>query len=343
MASKNTPITGTFANRYRIVRCLGQGGMGSVYLVKDKLLKGDQFALKILHREFSKSQSYRRRFLQEIQLSRRVTHRNVVRTFEVDEEKGGLYFSMEYLEGEPLDSLLGRRGVRIDHAIYLINEIAAGLAAIHDAGILHRDLTAGNIMVSRRKNIKITDFGIATVSNGKRNRKGGVLGTGAYTAPEAWNGQAVTASDIYSLGVVAYQIITGMLPFEGEHQAEMRRLHEEVMPKPPRSVRENVPSWLDSLTMSMLNKTAAARPSSAYAICETIRANCAGESIDYVRALQIALEVSDLADGNSNLADEDIASFHCPLEENALALVKEPKLPCARKSKRESGKKPKRK
>ncbi len=221
-ASEGRFLPGTLlAGRYRIVAVLGKGGMGEVYRADDLILE-QPVALKFLPEAVDKDENALERFRNEIRVARRVSHPNVCRVYDVGEVEGLTFLSMEYVDGEDLASLLRRIGRLVgDKALEIARQLCAGLAAAHREGVLHRDLKPANIMLDGRGRVVITDFGLASLADrveGMEARNG----TPAYMAPEQLAGQDVTAlSDIYSLGLVLYEIFTGKRAFAAETLVEL--------------------------------------------------------------------------------------------------------------------------
>src|SRR5579864_9553485 len=202
--------------RYRILTLLGRGGMGEVYRATDLTL-GQSVALKFLPENASHNQRLLERFHGEVRVARLVSHPNVCRVYDIGEVEGMPFISMEYVDGEDLASLLTRIGrLPADKAIETARRICAGLAAAHDRGIIHRDLKPQNIMLDRRGEVMIMDFGLAAIADqlsGAEVRNG----TPAYMAPEQLKGSEVTTrSDIYALGLVLYEIFTGKKPYDAK-------------------------------------------------------------------------------------------------------------------------------
>ncbi|MFQ5495846.1 MAG: serine/threonine-protein kinase, partial [Phycisphaerae bacterium] len=212
-------------DRYRIVGRIGKGGMGEVYRADDLKL-GQSVALKFLPDAFADDKTRLQRFLNEVRIARRVAHPNVCRVYDIGEIEGHTFLSMEFVDGEDLASLLRRIG-RIPQrkAIQIARQMCAGLAAAHGRGILHRDLKPMNIMVDGRGQVRITDFGLATLI-GEVGASDARAGTPAYMAPEQLIDKKVSAaSDIYALGLVLYEMFTGRRPFDAKTITELTRLH----------------------------------------------------------------------------------------------------------------------
>ena len=218
------------AGRYRIIALLGKGGMGEVYRADDLTL-GQAVALKFLPDEAARDEGLLDRFRNEVRIARRVSHPNVCRVYDVGDVDGQTFFTMEYVDGEDLASLLRRIGrLPPDKALDIARQLCAGLAAAHTKGVLHRDLKPANIMLDGRGQVVITDFGLAGLAD---NIRGNEIrsGTPAYMAPEQLAGKEVSPrSDIYALGLVLYEVFTGKRAFAektGGSGARARRPHAE--------------------------------------------------------------------------------------------------------------------
>ena len=258
------------AGRYRIVARLGKGGMGEVYRADDLTL-GQPVALKFLPEAASRNEDALARFRNEVRTARRVAHPNVCRIYDVGEVEGHTFLSMEYVDGEDLASLLRRIGrVPADKAVEIARQLCAGLAAAHREGVLHRDLKPANVMIDGRGHAVITDFGLAGFADqiqGLEVRSG----TPAYMAPEQLAGQEVTAkSDIYSLGLVLYEIFTGKRAFEAETLAELLRTRRERAPSNPSSLVKDLDPAVERVIMRCLEAEPANRPPSALAVAAAL-------------------------------------------------------------------------
>jgi len=228
--------------RYRIVGLLGRGGMGEVYRADDLKLK-QAVALKFLPASLSADGAALARFYKEVSVARQISHRHVCRVYDVSEFQGEHFISMEYVRGEELSSLLKRIGrLPQDKAIDVARQLCAGLAAVHERGVLHRDLKPANIMLDEHGEVRITDFGIAALANEEHRE---MSGTPAYMSPEQLDGRELTPkSDIYSLGLVLYEVFTGKKAFEASNMQELLRLRRSD--STPTSPAEYVPE-LDPL------------------------------------------------------------------------------------------------
>src|SRR5271157_5083235 len=248
--------------RYRIVALLGRGGMGEVYRAEDLKL-GNVVALKFLPTTLQNDAAALAAFHAEVRNARQVSHPNVCRVYDIGEVKGQHFLTMEYIDGEDLASLLRRIGrLPPDKALETAHQICAGLAAAHDCGLLHRDLKPANIMLDGRGRVRITDFGLALSSDDAMGRSE-TAGTPAYMAPEQiGKGEASVRSDIYSLGLVFYELFTGRLPYQANTSAEWRRAHLESSPRTPSSVVKDIDPAVETAILRCLQKDPAKRPSS---------------------------------------------------------------------------------
>jgi len=254
------------AERYRIIGRLGRGGMGEVYRATDIRL-GQTVALKFLPEATVRDPATLARFHNEVRIARQVTHPNVCRVYDLGEYEGQPFISMEYVDGEDLASLLRRIGrLPTDKATEIARRLCAGLAAAHNQGVLHRDLKPANIMIDGRGQVVITDFGLAGIENqvtGAEVRNG----TPAYMAPEQLSGREVSArSDIYSLGLVLYEIFTGKRAWEASSLPELLRLREESAPASLSSLVRDIDPAVERVILRCLEPDPTRRPSSALAV-----------------------------------------------------------------------------
>lgn len=258
------------AGRYRIMRHLGGGGMGHVYLAHDTQLGGEAIAVKVLHSELNTKGAHRERFLREVQLTRKVTDQHVIRTFDVGNDGDKLFLTMEYVQGVSLREWLEGNRSHTEIA-RLIEQICDGLSAIHKVGIIHRDLKPSNILVTPEGEIKIADFGIARPKNSELTHHNEILGSAQYMAPEVWRGRDVQiGTDLYALGVIWYELVTGILPFDGEGPAEIMSKHLNANVVHPAEIVDGVPRWVDSLIVQLLSKEIERRPKDAAKLKELI-------------------------------------------------------------------------
>jgi hypothetical protein len=269
----------TIADRYRIVSPLGKGGMGEVYRAEDLKL-GQTVALKFLPQSLSQSQESLDRFTSEVRLARQVSHPNVCRVFDIGEisetDSAGknvthTFLTMEFVDGEDLASLMRRIGrLPPDKAVEIARQICAGLAAAHEYGIIHRDLKPANIMLDGRGRVRITDFGLAGIAAeiGGRDAR---AGTPAYMSPEQFAGGELTPkSDLYSLGLVLYEIFTGKRPFDASTSEEMARLRDKSAPTAPSALVKDLDPLVERVILRCLEKDPAKRPASAVQVAAAL-------------------------------------------------------------------------
>ena len=257
------------SERYRIVGLLGRGGMGEVYRADDLKLK-QPVALKFLPASLTADGAALARFYKEVSVARQISHRNVCRVYDVAEYQGEHFISMEFVRGEELSSLLKRIGrLPQDKAIDVARQLCAGLAAVHERGVLHRDLKPANIMLDEHGDVRITDFGIASLANEDRRE---ISGTPAYMSPEQLEGHELTVkSDVYSLGLLLYEVFTGKKAFEASSLPELLRLRRSD--STPTSPAEHVPELdplVERVIFRCLERDPAKRPASALQIAAAL-------------------------------------------------------------------------
>src|SRR5262245_7889412 len=222
------------SGRYEILSLLGRGGMGTVYRAHDRILD-ETVALKVLRLDLARSAAMARRFRSEIKLARKVSHRNVCRIYDYGEDGRHVYISMEYVEGDELRHRVRGRGLPVEEGFDVAVQLTKGLQAVHDVGIIHRDLKSSNVMIDGKGLVRLMDFGIAKrwIADGQITGTvvGEIMGTPEYMSPEQARGHPVDfRGDIYSLGVVLYEVFTGHLPFEGATKVETLFLQIEEAP-----------------------------------------------------------------------------------------------------------------
>ena len=241
--------------RYEIVKSIGEGGMANVYLAKDTILDR-KVAIKVLRGDLSNDEKFIRRFEREALSVSNLSHPNIVEVYDVGEEEGQHYIVMEYIEGKTLKQLLQKRGtLTLSEVIDIMNQLTDGLAHAHDAYIIHRDIKPQNIMIEDDGLVKITDFGIAMALNATQlTQTNSVMGSVHYLPPEQANGKTSTMkSDIYSLGILMYELLTGSVPFKGDNAVEIALKHlKEKIP----SIRRQNPTIPQSVENIVLRATA---------------------------------------------------------------------------------------
>ncbi len=250
-------IRGTlFANRYEIIEELGKGGMGKVYRAEDTKIK-QEIAIKFIRQEISSDKRTIQRFSNELKSARMISHRNVVPMFHLGEEDGVHYITMEYVAGQNLKGLIRQSGrLALGTAITLAEQVCEGLTEAHKMGVVHRDLKPSNIMVDIEGNAHIMDFGLARSLNDEGiTRRGAIIGTPHYMSPEQVEGDDIDQrSDIYSLGVVLYEMLTGRAPFEGDTVLSIALKHKTEVPTEPKELNTQVPEDLNRVIMRCLEK-----------------------------------------------------------------------------------------
>ncbi|GAA3214457.1 protein kinase domain-containing protein [Actinocorallia longicatena] len=250
-------------DRYEVVRKLGQGGMGAVWEARDRLL-GRRVAIKTL--AVNPGADATRRFRGEAQIGASLQHPGITVVYDIGDYDGTLFLIMEYLEGHDLKQLMTAGPLPVPRAVELASELLKALGAAHAQGVVHRDIKPGNVMVTGAGQLKILDFGIARFTDSTMT--GSVMGTPAYMAPEQFTGgyEVDGRCDLYSFGIVLYELLTGRQPFECSTMPEFVYAHLHRVPASPRSARPEIPAGLDRLVLDLLAKDPAERPGSAEAV-----------------------------------------------------------------------------
>lgn len=267
------PLINATIGNYKVSRKIGEGGMGSVYLAEHPLI-GKKVALKVLHAEFAANQDVVTRFFNEAKAVNDIQHPNIVDIIDygvIPSPKGDMvYFIMEHLDGYPLEDVIAEQApLSPERSLHICAQVADALAASHKSNIVHRDLKPDNIILIKERNnddfVKLLDFGIAKLTGDQpgssKTRTGIVMGTPAYMSPEQCEGRGNidNRTDVYALGVVMYQMITGRVPFEGEGYGEILVQHLTQPPVPPSSLRSVIPPHVEAVCMKALEKSPAAR------------------------------------------------------------------------------------
>jgi eukaryotic-like serine/threonine-protein kinase len=245
-------------DRYRVLRRIGSGGMADVWLAEDTHLQR-QVALKVLHNRFAQDREFVERFRREAEAAAGLQHPNVVSVFDRGEVDGTYYIAMEYIEGRPLKALIDD-GLAPDEAVRLVRQVLEAARFAHRRGVIHRDLKPHNVIVDREGNAKVTDFGIARAGVSEITQTGSVMGTAHYLSPEQAQGLEVTAaSDLYSVGVILYEALTGRVPFEGDSAVAVALKQVSQTPQRPSALNPQVSPALDAVVMRALEKDPARR------------------------------------------------------------------------------------
>jgi eukaryotic-like serine/threonine-protein kinase len=255
----------TFAGRYQVIEELGKGGMGKVYRVLDNKLN-EEVALKLIKPGIALDRRTLERFGNELKIARKIVHKNVGRMYHLSEEKGTYYVTMEYVPGEDLRNMIRMsRQLAIGTTIHIAKQICEGLAEAHRLGVVHRDLKPSNIMIDKEGNARIMDFGIARSLHTKGiTGEGVIIGTPEYMSPEQVEGKEVDQrSDIYSLGVILYEMVTGRVPFEGETPFSIGVKHKSEIPRDPGELNAQLPQGLARIILKCLEKDKEKRYQSA--------------------------------------------------------------------------------
>src|SRR5689334_8731860 len=278
--------------RYQLRDLLGEGGMASVHLAYDAVLDR-QVAIKTLHTELGREQAFRERFRREAQAVAKLTHTNIVSVFDTggDDIDGTttLYIDMENIEGRPLCSVLDadireRGAMPADKALKVTADVLAALEISHEMGLVHRDIKPGNVMMTKRGVVKVMDFGIARAMQSgvtSMTQTGMVVGTPQYLSPEQALGRGVDArSDLYSVGIMLFQLVTGRLPFDADSPLAIAYAHVQEEPVAPSSINRSLPPAVDALVARALKKN----PNERFPTAEAMRAECLRVSASFQAA-----------------------------------------------------------
>jgi beta-lactam-binding protein with PASTA domain/tRNA A-37 threonylcarbamoyl transferase component Bud32 len=305
MSASDTLINTLFDGRYRIVRKLGSGGMANVYLAEDEDL-GRRVAIKILNERYANDDLFIERFRREAKSAAALSHPNIVSVYDRGEAEGTYYIAMEVIEGRSLKELIMTRGpLPIGQALAYTHEILEALRFAHRHGIIHRDIKPHNTLIGER--LKVTDFGIARAGASQMTEAGSIMGTAQYLSPEQARGAPVTASsDLYSVGIVLYEMLTGKVPFTGDSAIEIAMKHLNDAPKPPSKIRPEIPEELDQVVLRALAKNPEDRYQTAEEFSEDLHRVEAGlplapETADAATALLTGAAIGLEGDGSTEV------------------------------------------
>ena len=249
-------------DRYQIIKSIGEGGMANVYLALDTILERN-VAVKVLRGDLANDEKFVRRFQREALSASSLNHLNIVEVYDVGEDSGKYFIVMEYVEGKTLKELIKKRGsLTLPEVIDIMSQLTEGLASAHDAYIIHRDIKPQNILILDNGLVKITDFGIAMAMNSTQlTQTNSVMGSVHYLPPEQANGQGATIkSDIYSLGILMYELLTGAIPFKGDNAVEIALKHMQNKMPSIRSENNSVPQSIENIIL----KATAKNPKNRY-------------------------------------------------------------------------------
>jgi len=266
------PTGSIFGERYQIIELLGRGGMGRVYRALDTKT-GEEVAIKLIRPDIAEDARTLERFVNEIKLAHRISHRNIGKMYHLGEDKGLHYITLEYVSGEDLKSFIRRsRRLDISTVVAIAKQICSGLSEAHDAGIVHRDLKPGNIMIDKEGNAKILDFGIArAVGTHGVTAEGSVIGTPEYMSPEQVEGlESDRRSDIYSFGVILFEMVTGRLPFSADTPFALAFKHQSELPPHPEDLNPQTPAALSALILRCMQKDREKRYQTTDEVCRDL-------------------------------------------------------------------------
>jgi serine/threonine protein kinase len=266
-----TISNGNSPERFRLFRLLGEGGSGKVYLAQDLILPSAAVALKVLNDQNRDSEIHRRELLREAHVLRMLNHPKIVKVFDTGEDaNGSSFYTMEFVPGGSLKELLNMAHLSLLEALTITREIAQALKYLHSEKVIHCDLKPANILLDRDGRIRLIDFATAIAPWAPQLSKK-FVGSSQYLAPEIWREERIdSAADLYSLGIIIYELVTGVLPFDGESHAELmwKHLSKEVVP--PSFINPDLPLWLDQLLLDLLTKDASTRVQAADIVISSI-------------------------------------------------------------------------
>jgi beta-lactam-binding protein with PASTA domain/tRNA A-37 threonylcarbamoyl transferase component Bud32 len=301
----------TYGGRYAILERVGTGGMAEVYRARDELL-GRDVAVKVLSERFSRDRSFVERFRREAQAAANLNHPNIVSLFDYGSDDDTYFIVMEFIDGSSLSDIIRREGALMpERAAEIASDVARALDRAHAQSLVHRDIKSGNIMITRTGQTKVTDFGIARAvgRDGEQTmtQTGMVIGTASYLSPEQAQGNPVDGrSDVYSLGVVLFEMLTGRTPFSGDTALSIAYKHVREDPPPPSELNRDVPAQLDAVTLKALAKNPDNRYSSAAEMSEDLQRFMHGQKVQATPILADQTAVMGRGTGTQVLPPTDI-------------------------------------
>jgi serine/threonine-protein kinase len=280
VATSDTLINTLFDSRYRIHRKLGAGGMANVYLAQDEELDR-RVAIKVLNDRYANDAAFVERFRREARSAAALSHPNIVPIYDRGDADGHPYIAMEVIEGRSLKELIQGRGpLPIGRAVDYAQQVLAALRFAHRNGIVHRDIKPHNILIGPDDHLKVTDFGIARLGASEITETGSIMGTAQYLSPEQARGRPVDArSDLYSVGIVLYEMLTGQVPFNGDSAVEVAMKQVNDAPPPPSRIIAGIPKELDEVVLRALAKDPATRYQTADEFAEDLKRVQAGQPV----------------------------------------------------------------
>ena len=301
----------TYGGRYAVIERVGVGGMAEVYRARDELL-GREVAVKVLSERFSTDRSFVERFRREAQAAANLNHPNIVSLYDYGSEGSTNFIVMEYIDGRSLAEVITQEAPLLpERAAEIAGDVAKALERAHNAGLVHRDIKPNNIMMTSTGQTKVTDFGIVRALGGDTEQQmtqtGMVIGTAAYLSPEQAQGNPVDArSDVYSLGCVLYEMLTGQPPFTGDTPLAVAYKHVREVAEPPSSLNPDVPEDLDAVAMKALAKNADNRYESATAMREDLERFTSGQRVHATPLLGETMAATAVASGTQVLRRTEV-------------------------------------
>ena len=299
----------TYGGRYAVIEHVGSGGMADVYRARDELL-GREVAVKVLSERFSRDRAFVERFRREAQAAANLSHPNIVSLFDYGADDDTYFIVMEFIEGRSLAEVISEDGALLpERAAEIASDVAKALERAHTGGLVHRDIKPGNVMITSTGQTKVTDFGIVRALGGEADQTmtqtGMVIGTAAYLSPEQAQGNPVDArSDVYSLGIVLFEMLTGQTPFSGETPLSIAYKHVREEPPPPSQINPDAPAPLDAITLKALAKNADNRYSSAGEMSQDLQRYLSGQSIHATPLMSQTTRVQTAAGSSTSVMRE---------------------------------------